>query len=211
MFLLREKRNIQSVDSRAKKKILELKNNQNTQFPKNYRCKFQCLNVDECWALVVFEFAVESNLLIVGIYLSFSSACFRSRSLFLLLTFKLQQGWTFQAYFDGYVESTSTSWQDSLCNVWENWEPRCISSPLFKFSVVPLLIAPKNGEVQRLIYFVVKLILNSQKADWPSHKPLWFVILPVIKYHFVRKSFIADRSSVLNTWSTKIWAIPAYS
>jgi hypothetical protein len=51
-------------------------------------------------------------------------------------------------------------------------------------SVVPLLIAPSNGEAQRLITFVVKLTLNSQKADWPSHKPLWFVIL-VIKYHFV--------------------------
>jgi len=51
--------------------------------------------------------------------------------------------------------------------------------------VVPLLIAPLDGEVQRIISFVVKLILNSQKADWPSHKLLWFVVLPVIQYHFV--------------------------
>ena len=51
--------------------------------------------------------------------------------------------------------------------------------------VARFLIAPKNGEVQRFISFVVKLILNSQKADWPSHKPLWFMILLVIKYHFV--------------------------
>jgi len=52
-------------------------------------------------------------------------------------------------------------------------------------SVVPLLIAPSDGEVQRLISFVVKLILNSQKVDWPSHKLLWFVILSVIRYHFI--------------------------
>ena len=52
-------------------------------------------------------------------------------------------------------------------------------------SVVPLLIAPSNGELQRIISFVVKLILNSQRADWPSHKPLWFVILLVIKFRFV--------------------------
>jgi len=47
-------------------------------------------------------------------------------------------------------------------------------------SVMPLLIAPLDGEVQRIISFVVKLILNSQKADWPSHKLPWFVVLPVI-------------------------------
>jgi len=52
-------------------------------------------------------------------------------------------------------------------------------------SVVLLLIAPSDGEVQRLISFVVKLILNSQKFDWPSHKLLWFVILSVIRYHFI--------------------------
>ena len=57
-------------------------------------------------------------------------------------------------------------------------------------SVAPLLIVPSNGEAIKYLFtfFVVKLILiliNSQKADWPSHKPLWFVILVVIKYHFV--------------------------
>jgi hypothetical protein len=62
--------------------------------------------------------------------------------------------------------------------------------------VVLLLIAPSDGEIQRFISFVVKLTLNSQKADWPSHKFLWFVIIPVIKYHFV--PFIVDHSSVLN-------------
>ena len=56
-------------------------------------------------------------------------------------------------------------------------------------SVVPLLIVPLNGEVIKCLFtsFVVKLILtliNSQKADWPSHKHLWFVILVVIKYLF---------------------------
>ena len=51
--------------------------------------------------------------------------------------------------------------------------------------VVPLLIAPSDGEVQRLISFVVKLILNSQKFDWPLHKLLWYVVLSVIRYRFI--------------------------
>jgi len=116
-------------------------------------------------------------IVIVGRYLIFSSACFHPspRSLFLLLSFNLSDifRWTRRVFLHFLTRL-----------VVQSVGKLRVRTHLFAVvqSVVPLHIAPSNGEIQRLIYFVFKLILNSQKADWPSHKLIWFVLSNIILF-----------------------------